>query len=125
MSSESKHKLRVVVVDDHKSTREGIATLLNLSEDIEVINQVSSGWDALHIIADVGPDIVLMDVQMRFGDGIETTRLIKERWPDVKVIVISINLSYKAEALRAGADCFLLKGDALSSIDDLIRSMDC
>ena len=88
-------KLRVLVVDDQEPTRQGVAALLELTADIEVINQASNGWDAVHIVAEEGPDVVLMDVRMPIMDGLEATRQITERWPQVKVIVATMYITQR------------------------------
>ena len=112
--------LRVLVVDDQESTRRGLAALLEFAEDIEVVNEASNGWEALHIVADVLPDVVLMDVRMPIMDGLGATRQIKQRWPQVKVIVVTMYPSHKAEALAAGADRVLQKGSMHASLEDVI-----
>ncbi len=64
----------------------------------------------MRLVAECGPDLVLMDSKMPVLDGVEATRLIKERWPEVKVIVLTIHASHQTNALAAGADAFLIKG---------------
>jgi DNA-binding NarL/FixJ family response regulator len=116
-------KLRVLVVDDQEPTRQGVAALLELTADIEVINQASNGWEAVHIVAEEGPDVVLMDVRMPIMDGLEATRQIKERWPQVKVIIATMYPSHKEDALAAGADRVLLKGSMRANLEDVIREV--
>lgn len=115
--------LRVLVVDDQESTRRGFTALLEFAEDIEVVNEASNGWEALHIVADVLPNVVLMDVRMPIVDGLQATRQIKERWPQVKVIIATMYPTHKADALDAGADRFLLKGKMHTNLEDIIREV--
>ena len=123
MNPESKKKLRVVIVDDHQQTRDGLSALLEFSEEIEVINQASTGWDALHVVAQEPPDLVFMDVQMSFGNGIETTRQIKKRWPDTDVLVMSAhpNPEHSSWARREGARDFIRKPFSWKQLAGLMR----
>lgn len=116
-------KLRVLVVDDQASTRQGIMALLEFEMDIEVTHEASNGRDAVQIVAEEQPDVVLMDVRMPVMDGLEATRHIKDRWPQVNVIILTMHPSNEAKALAAGADRFLLKGAASSSLTKVIRSL--
>jgi YesN/AraC family two-component response regulator len=116
-------KLRVLVVDDLESNRRGVMAVLEFAEGIEVTHQARNGWLALQIVAEEQPDVVLMDVRMPIMSGLEATRQIKQRWPQVKVIVLTMYASYKAEALAAGADWFLLKGTSSGSLEDIIRGV--
>jgi DNA-binding NarL/FixJ family response regulator len=64
----------------------------------------------VQLVEECRPDVVLMDARMPVMDGLEATRLIKDRWPGVKVVVLTMYASYRADALAAGADAFLVKG---------------
>ena len=116
-------KLRVLVVDDQESARQGVTALLEFAADIEVSHQACNGYEALRIVAREQPDVVLMDVRMPTMSGLEAMRRIKKRWPQVKVIVMTMYPSYKVEALAAGADGFLLKGSRSLSFADAIREV--
>ena len=74
----------------------------------------------MQLVAEGQPDLVLMDVRMPVMDGIEATRQIKESWPQVKVIVLSMYAEHREEALEAGADCFLVKGKMSGLLADTI-----
>ena len=115
--------LRVLVVDDQESNRKAVMALLEFVESIEATYEAPNGWDALRIVAEEQPDVVLMDVRMPTMNGLETTRQIKVRWPHVKVIVLTVYASYKAEALAVGADWFLLKGASSQVLKDIICGM--
>jgi len=116
-------KLRVLVADDQEPIRQGITALLELTPDIEVCHEASNGWGAVQFVAEEQPDVVLMDVRMPVMDGLEATRQIKDRWPQVKVVVLTLYGSHRDEALDAGADRFLLKGGTCSSLAEVIRSL--
>lgn len=116
-------KLRVLVVDNQEPIRQGITALLELTPDIEVCHQASNGWEAVQFVAEEQPDVVLMAVRMPVMDGLEATRQIKDRWPQIKVVVLTLYGSHRDEALAAGADRFLLKGGMRSSLTEVIRSL--
>ena len=123
VASPVSEKLRVVVVDDQEPTRQGLKALLGFAEDIEVIQEACDGREAMHIVAEEQPDVVLMDVRMPILDGLAATRQIKERWPQVKVIVLTMYASHQEEALAAGADGVVLKGTDYGSLEDVIRKV--
>lgn len=116
-------KLRVVVVDDQEPTRQGLKALLGFAKDIEVTQEACDGREALNIVAEEQPDVVLMDVRMPLMNGLDATRQIKARWPQVKVIVMTLYPAHEAEAREAGADYVLLKGSDYGSLEDLIREV--
>jgi DNA-binding NarL/FixJ family response regulator len=115
--------LRVLIVDDLASNRHGLVALLEFEPDIEAILEAANGREAVQLVADEQPDVVLMDVRMPVMDGVEATRQIKARWPQVKIVVLTMYPSNKAEALAAGADRFLLKGFTGQSLTEIIRSL--
>ena len=77
---------------------------------VEVVGEATNGREALQLVEECRPEVVLMDAIMPVMDGLEATGLIKDRWPEVKVIVLTIHSSLRAEALTVGADSFLIKG---------------
>ena len=94
--------IRVLVVDDQPRARKSIKTLLATWRDAGQVREAANGREAVRLIEESRPDVVLMDVRMPEMDGIEATRLIKARWPQVKVIVLSMYPDYAADALEAG-----------------------
>ena len=100
----------VLIADDQQPVRDGLRCLLSLSSQVEVVGEAADGQDALDLVAERHPDVVLMDIQMPVMDGLEATRRIKRDWPDVRVIVLTMYARYRAKAIAAGADVFLLKG---------------
>ena len=102
-------KARILIVDDQASVREGLRTVLEL-EGLEIVGEAAEGREAVQLVEKLRPDVVLMDARMPVLDGLEATRLIKEKWPEVKVIVLTMYALHQADALAAGADAFLVKG---------------
>jgi len=117
-------KIRVLIADDQRSARQGLKALLAFAPQIEVIGEASNGQEAVELVAEKQPDVVLMDVQMPEMDGLEATQRIKNRWPQVKVMMLTMFPSRRPEALAVGADRFLLKGGtAAESLQDAILSL--
>ena len=105
----TKH-IQVLVVDDQPRARKSLKTLLATWPLALDVREAANGREAIRLVEESRPDVVLMDVRMPEMDGIEATRLIKARWPQVKVIVLSMYPDYAADALEAKADTFFSKG---------------
>jgi DNA-binding NarL/FixJ family response regulator len=118
-------KIRVLIVDDHEVFCESLAFLLSIRGEAEIVGTVTSGEEALKKVESLRPDVVLMDIEMKGLDGIEATRRLKERFPDVKVIMLTMHSEeqYIFEAIRAGAKGYVLKDYSCSSIIEAIRSV--
>ncbi len=104
------NRLRVLIVDDSASARKGLKALLSLWPEIEVVGEAAGGREAIELIKEQRPDVVLMDARMPDVDGLRATRRIKAQWPEVGVIVLTVHADLGVEALCAGADAFLVKG---------------
>ena len=115
-------KIDVLIADDQKSTRRGLKALLRFSPSIHMIWEAQDGEEAVRLVGEMQPDVVIMDIQMPVMGGLKATRRIKQNWPEVKVIILTMYPYYEEEALAAGADCFLVKGDRNYSIQDVILS---
>jgi DNA-binding NarL/FixJ family response regulator len=111
---------RVLIADDRLRSRSGLRAVLALRPEIEIVGEAADGQEAVRLVAECRPDVVLMDARMPVMDGVEATRLIKERWPEVRVVVLTIHASYRDDALAAGADAFLIKGCAAA---DLLKAI--
>ena len=115
--------IRVLVVDDWPSTREGIKAMLGSSPNIQVTGEASNGQEAVQVAAEEQPDVVLMDVRMPVMDGLEAARLIKDGWPQIKVVLLSMEPPSREEIRASGADRCLVKGDRSESLKDVILSL--
>lgn len=104
-------KAKVLLVDDHVVVRQGLKALFADEPDIEVVGEASNGREALERLEELGPDVVLMDISMPGLNGIEATRQIQVRHPEVKVVVLSMhaNEEYVFQVLQAGASGYVLK----------------
>ncbi|MEW6442323.1 MAG: response regulator transcription factor [bacterium] len=104
-------RIRVLIVDDHVVVREGLRQILELAPDIEVVGEAENGLECLKLIEQKRPDLIFMDVRMPGISGIETTRLVCERFPDVRVIVLTIyeDAEHVKESIKAGAKGYVLK----------------
>lgn len=117
--------IRVVIVDDQALIREGVAALLAMLPGLEVVGQAAGGREALTLVADLLPDVVLMDVRMPGMNGVAATREIHERFPCIRVIVLTTfdNDEYVFESLKAGACGYLLKNADPDQLAAAIRSV--
>ena len=115
--------IRVLIADDQQMVRQGFAVLLNTQPDIRVIGQAVDGLDAITRVADLLPDVVLMDIRMPELGGIEATRRITAATPGTKVLVLTtFDLDeYVYEALRAGDCGFILKDASADQLAEAVR----
>jgi DNA-binding NarL/FixJ family response regulator len=115
--------ITILIVDDHAVVRRGARAYLEAQPDFAVVGDVGSGGEAVLLAADLAPDVVLMDLVMPGMDGVEATRLVKQRSPCSQVIVLT---SYHEDehifpAIRAGALSYLLKDISLPDLADAVR----
>jgi len=101
---------RVLIADDRSRSRQGLRALLTTYPGIEVIGEAGNGQEALRLVEERRPDTVLMDAKMPTMDGLTATQLIKRRWPETRIIMLTMYGAHRAEALGSGADAFLVKG---------------
>ncbi|CAM5489326.1 response regulator [Streptomyces pilosus] len=115
--------IRVLIADDQQMVRQGFTVLLDTQPDIEVVGQAVDGLDAVARVAELAPDVVLMDIRMPELDGIGATARITAATPDVRVLVLTtFDLDeYVYEALRAGASGFLLKDASAEQLAEAVR----
>ena len=120
-------QLRILIVDDQPRARKSLRALLSTWHQVGEIREAGDGREAVRLAGELQPDVVLMDVRMPEIDGLEATVQIKARWPQVKVIVLSMYTEYRNEALAAGADAFVAKSDApgglLQTLAPIIEEM--
>ena len=117
-------KIRVLLVDDNEVVREGLVSLLDPHNDIEVVGKAVDGLDAITKAEETDPDVILMDAQMPRADGAEATRRIKEILPDVKILFLTVYGDYVGDALSAGASWYLTKDCRRQDLLEAIRTLD-
>ncbi|MGN6302681.1 MAG: response regulator [Angustibacter sp.] len=116
--------IRVAVVDDHQIVRDGLVSLLGALDGIEVVGSAADGQDAIHLVGETRPDVVVMDIQMPRLDGIEATRFVVGRYDGVRVVMLTMNEDDDTilAAIRAGASGYLLKGSGAEEVEQAIRA---
>lgn len=116
--------IRVVLVDDQALFREGLRTLLSTRVDLEVVGEAADGAEAVALVQQVRPAVVLMDLQMPVMDGVQATAALRERCPDVRVLVLTTfdDEGNVMGALRAGAAGYLLKDVSLDTLVSAIHA---
>ena len=116
--------IRVLIADDHLVVREGLRTILEVADDIEQAGEAADGAEAVQLVGELEPDVVLMDLRMPNVDGIEAIKQIKARYPTVEIVILT---TYDADehiirGLRAGARGYLLKDSGRQALFDTIRA---
>lgn len=116
-------KINIFVVEDHQLFRKGLVNVLNQFPDLEVIGEAATIRDAMENIQRLQPKIVIMDVFLPDGDGVEAASEIRRRFPEVEVIILTISddIEILNRAVRAGAKGYLVKGNGLREIVETIR----
>ncbi|GAA0117660.1 response regulator transcription factor [Clostridium senegalense] len=117
-------KIKLLIVDDEKLIREGLKVMLSTFDDIEVVGMAENGYKALEICKNTDVDVVLMDIRMKECDGVMGTRLIKEQFAKIKVIILTTfkDKEYIQEALKYGAFGYMLKDSSHDVIYDGIKT---
>lgn len=105
-----KQRIRILIADDRPSSRNGLRALLGVQPEIEIAGEAADGNEAVRLAEELQPDVVLMDVSMPVLDGLKATRLVKNCWPQIRVIVLTMYALPQADVAAAGADSFLVKG---------------
>ena len=115
--------IRVMVVDDHEVVRLGLRTAVEMEEDMEVVADVGDAQSALREAEIHRPDVVLMDVRMPGVDGIQACRLLRERWPDTRVVMLTSFSDEQAvfASIMAGASGYLLKNTRRAELLGAVR----
>lgn len=118
-------KIKVMIVDDQRLMREGLKTILELKQDIEVAGLAENGRDALDKIPEVQPGVVLMDIRMPVMDGVECTGIIRERYPNIKVLILTTfdDDEFIIDALKNGAAGYILKDLSAEKLVGSIRDV--
>ena len=118
-------KKRIVLVEDHTVVREGLRMLLASHPDLEVVGEAGDGCEAVECVENLRPALVLMDLSMPGKDGMEATREIKRRFPETRILALTVHDSeeYVLVALKAGADGYILKKATHAELVMAIRSV--
>jgi DNA-binding NarL/FixJ family response regulator len=119
------HNIRLVIADDHEIFRDGLALMLSKQHDVQLAGQSANGRELLDLVARVKPDIVMTDIKMPVMDGIEATKLLLQRNPDLKIIALSMfdEENLIVDMLEAGARGYLLKNADKQEILDAINNV--
>lgn len=117
--------IKIVIADDQELIRQSLSIVLNQREGFEVIDAVSNGQETIASIRKNRPDIILMDIRMPKMDGVQCTRIIKENYPDIKIIILTTfdDDEFVYNALKWGASGYLLKGVSMDGLEQAIRTV--
>ncbi|MGD0707141.1 MAG: response regulator transcription factor, partial [Anaerolineaceae bacterium] len=115
--------ISILLAEDHQIVREGTRQLLEQSADMRVVGEAADGLEAVELAARIRPDVIVMDVRLPHLNGIEATRAITTRFPQIKVLILSAydNDSYVFPLLEAGASGYLLKTSSGAELAEAIR----
>ena len=117
--------IKILLCDDHQILRQGLRALLDRNPDIEVIGEAEDGWSVLRMAEELSPDVIVMDVSMPNMNGIEATRQIVTRDPNIKVIALSVYSDKKFifGMMKAGASGYLVKDCVFDELIEAIRTV--
>jgi DNA-binding NarL/FixJ family response regulator len=112
--TDASRKVRILLVDDHPITRQGMRAMISLQHNLQVCGEADNASDALRMLGEFQPDVAVVDITLPQANGIELTREMKSRAPQLAVLVVSMHeeTSYAERALRAGAQGYLMKQEA-------------
>ena len=115
--------IRILLVDDHRMMRDGLRSILDLEDDLDVVGEASDGYEALEMARALRPDVIVMDIGMKGLNGIEATRQIRAGNPRARVVALSTHSSepYLTSMLEAGASGYVLKDAAVDELRRAIR----
>jgi DNA-binding NarL/FixJ family response regulator len=118
--------IRVLIADDHKLFRQGLKSLMRTREDmVEVIGEAASGREAIYLARELNPDVILMDIYMPDGDGLQVTKEIKKQFPNINVVMLtsSEDDEHLYEAVQLGAAGYLLKSLDADELFNLLHGV--
>ena len=115
--------IKILIVDDSAVVRDGLRGILSPYAEFKIVGEAIDGLDAIDKAGNLRPDVISIDAQMPGTDGVEATRRIKERFPEMKVLFLTVHTSYIEEALAAGADGYLLKDCGREELFRAIREI--
>jgi DNA-binding NarL/FixJ family response regulator len=119
------NKTRLIVVDDHDMFRDGIKLLLSSGNQAEVVAEARNGKEFLNIVGEIKPDVVLMDIAMPEMDGIEATKIAHEKFPDLKILALTMfgDEKYYYQMIQSGIKGFVLKSSGISELLNAINQV--
>ena len=117
------HRIRVLIADDQPRARRSLKALLTTLPQIEQVIEAVNGSEGMRFIEESQPDLAIFDVRMPEMDGLEATRLVRARWPEIKIIILSMNEDQASDALAAGADAFFSKGEPPQRLLDALVAL--
>jgi two-component system response regulator DegU len=114
---------KVLIVDDHKMFRDGLRGLINAEPGMEVVGEAVDGKEAIELARQLVPNVVIMDINMRYMNGIEATLYLSKELPSINVLILSLHSSsYLAEAVKgSGARGYVLKGADAKELVEAVR----
>ncbi len=119
------NRINIAIADDYKVFRDGLKAILSADENIEVVLEADNGAELLEALASISPDIILMDLKMPVMGGIEATNIVRQRYPQIKVLVISMYEDEKfiTHLVKSGANGYLLKNTEPEDIRSAIYAL--
>jgi DNA-binding NarL/FixJ family response regulator len=125
MSDERADAIRVLVVDDHAVVREGIRHVLSAQQGFDVIGEAANGVEAVTRAEELRPDVVLLDISMPGGTGLEATPVLLQRLPGVRVLILSVHdhEEYVLQSVRSGAHGYLRKDSSPAELREAVRAV--
>jgi CheY-like chemotaxis protein len=113
--------MRVLIVDDTYRTRQSLKALLEVWDYAHEVHEAENGTEALQLTEELQPDLILMDALLPVMSGLEATRQVKIKWPQIKIIVMSVFPEYQVLAQEAGADGFVSKSDPPEKLREILE----
>ena len=116
-------KAKIVVVDDHAILRDGLKALLNNHSEFEVIGEAGNGRDAIRVVNELEPDVLVTDISMPLTNGTDAIRALKKRHPNLRVVTLTIHAAERhvRAALESGTDAYVLKDDSSADLIQAVR----
>lgn len=116
---------KILIVDDHEVVRDGLKNILTSLDNISIAGEAGNGEDAVKMYSSLKPDLVIMDISMPGMNGIEATRVIKEKDPDARILILTMhdNQEYLNQIIRSGAKGFILKNTDKEELLDAVRTV--
>ena len=117
--------IKVLIADDQELIRQSLQIVLGMEPDIEVLDAVENGVEVVRSVRKEKPDVILMDIRMPEMDGVVCTQIIKENYPEIKIVILTTfdDDEYVFNALKYGASGYLLKGISMKELAEVVRKV--